>query len=129
MKPFQQILVMIVISMGCLTISACAQENSATKSYAIFVGSTPCNEEVSSLHYIPAEADCDLIKWSLTLYRNAPSKSPTRFALNREWGYYINNRTYEAGGTNDKVEGKWKIVKGTKKNPEISQLNPDQPEL
>ena len=131
MKAFPQILVIIAISIGYLTTSSCAQENSATDPYAIFVASTPCNEEVRPLHNIPADADCDLIKWSLTLYQDAKTKSPIRFALNSEWGYYINNRTYETRGTNDKVEGKWKIVKGTKKNPraEIYQLNPDQPEL
>ena len=131
MKAFLQILVITATAVGYLTTRSCAQENSTMEPYAVFVASTPCNEEVRPLHNIPAEADCDLIKWKLILYRDAKMKSPTRFVLHSEWGYHIDNRTYETRGTNDKVEGKWKIVKGIQANPqaEVYQLNPDQPGL
>lgn len=131
MKEFIQILFNAAIAVCYLTTSSCAQENPTTEPYAIFVASTPCIEVARPLHNIPADADCDLIQWNLTLYQDAKTKLPTQYALSSEWGFYIDNRTYETRGTNDKVEGKWKIVKGTKTNPEaeVYQLNPDQPEL
>ena len=83
--------------------------------FGIFEGTSPCNSEASSFLQIPINSRCDEIKWKLTLNTDQ-SSNPTTFLLEREYGYYPDNFSTKSMGK-IKIEGNWKIMKGSKSNP------------
>ena len=96
----------------------------------VFVGTSPCADIARPLLKIPPGANCDQIKWNLTLYHDPNTLTPTTYKLNSEYGFYVDNRTYVTKGTNV-GEGKWAIVRGTKTDPHaiVYQLDPDKPQI
>lgn len=97
---------------------------------AVFVGTSPCADFVKPLLKIPLDANCDRIKWNLTLDRDLNTGTPTTYKLTSEYGFHVDNRTYEIRGTSV-GEGKWAIVRGAKANPDamVFQLNSDKPQI
>src|SRR5688572_7209943 len=91
----------------------------ASSKLGVFVATSPCNEVSKRLLQIPAAADCELIKWNLTLYQDANTLTPITYALNCVYGLPQQGTNGLAnGGTRVDKEGKWTIVRGTKTNPD-----------
>ena len=96
--------------------------------FIVFVASSPCDAVSRPLLKIPETANCELIKWNLTLYHDPNTLAPTTYKLN--YGYGIpeqGTNGLSQGGTKVERKGKWTIVRGTKTNPDaiVYQLNPD----
>ena len=96
----------------CLVTVSCTQKTAAGEHFATFVASTLCPDEIRALHNIPATAKCEVVKWKLELYRDAETPATGLFILSNEWGFHINNATFETSGKNSGIKGKWEIVKG-----------------
>jgi len=115
------------------------QSNSFKESAVVFAGTTPCGNDIRSLHNITPETDCPLqdckcilVEWELTLYTDATTKEPTRYKLKGINRYIVKETNmYSEPGIKTEAEGKWTIIRGTKTNPNavIYQLNPDKPRM
>ena len=79
----------------------------------VFDGRTPC------LNFADFKVgnDCRKLKWKITLSRDSKTNQPTVYALEST----LNRQ--------NKIEGKWTIIKGVKNNSEalVYQLDPDKP--
>lgn len=76
----------------------------------VFSGRSPCQEIAKDLNR-PVPADCFKLKWLLTLRRDPKTLTPTT--------YHLAGTLYrtENPDTEFPREGKWKVSKGTKTNP------------
>lgn len=79
-------------------------------SETIFSGRSPCREVAKDLNR-PVAADCFKLKWALTLHRDPKTLAPTTYRLKGTL-YRTENPDAE-----HPREGKWKVIKGTKTNP------------
>jgi hypothetical protein len=75
-----------------------------------FSGRTPCIELAREIKH-PVPADCAKLKWSIDLHRDPQTLAPTTYRLR---GTLYRN---EPRGTETIREGKWKVTKGTKTDP------------
>jgi NlpE N-terminal domain len=103
-----------------LVTNSCSQTNTPAGSSVrgIFVASTPCSNGTRPLPDIPVNADCELIKWNLTLYHDESKKTPTTYKLSCLYGLPEQGTTgLIGGGKKIEMEGKWAIIKGTGSNP------------
>lgn len=90
-----------------------------------FVASTPCDALPRKLLAIPAEFDCELITWHLTLYRNQSTQAPTSYTLTYTYGMSKpNTRGFMNGGITKTKHGVWSIINSPGKRP-IYQLTSD----
>ena|SRR5690349_10171685 len=99
-----------------VVMNSCSQQNTPGVSsiVGVFVASTPCSQGTRPLPGIAANADCELIKWKLTLYQHAITKTPTTYQLHAVYGLPKQGTTgFIGGGKNIEIGGKWLIVKGT----------------
>ncbi len=92
-----------------------------------FSGRSPCREIAQQINH-PVDADCFKLKWSINFYRDQQTRTPTTYRL---WGTLYRN---EARGTETIREGKWKVTKGTKNDPnaivyELDSFGSDGPIL
>ena len=97
----------------------------------IFVGTTPCGQMIRPIHKVSQEADCALVKWTLTLYQDPVTLKPTTYKLSAINRFIVKgNNQYSEPGTKSEAEGKWTIVQGTKTNPNsiVYRLESDKPE-
>jgi hypothetical protein len=104
-----------------------------------FTGTTPCSNIIRQLHNIPREPDCKwnecrcmMVEWKLTLYKHPITKEPTNYKLTSINRFVIKETNMSSEpGTKAESEGRWTIVRGTKKNPEavVYRLNPGNPEI
>lgn len=92
----------------------------ASPNAGIFLATSPCDEFAKSFLRIPAGENCDRIKWHLSLYDSG------KYALKREWGFHVDNRTYLPKDTTS-IEGHWKTVKGGTSYPVVIQLDGGKP--
>lgn len=67
----------------------------------IFVGRTPCGSIATEFTGFPA-ANCEKIKWEVTLYRDAATGEP---------------RSYRYRGTRTSHNGTWSVTRGSVSNP------------
>ncbi len=103
-----------------IVTNSCSQKNSPGSSAAlgIFVASTPCSQGTKPLPGIPVDADCEFMKWNLTLYQDESAKTPTTYKLHCSYGLPKQGTTgFIGGGKKIEMEGKWTIVKGRGSNP------------
>ena len=103
-----------------LVTNSCSQTNTPSRSSVrgIFVASTPCSNGTRPLPGIPVNADCELIKWNLTLYQDEFKKTPTTYKLSCLYGLPEQGTPgLIGGGKKIEMEGKWTIIKGTRSNP------------
>ena len=110
------------------TVSCSQNGSERDSSIGVFVASTPCSQGSRPLPGIPASADCELMKWNLTLFQDKSTKTPTVFKLHCVYGLPKQGTTgFIGGGKKVDLEGKWTIVKGTAANTNaiIYRLNPD----
>ncbi len=88
--------------------AALTEENLTTET--VFTGRSPCQEMAQDLNH-PVASDCFKLKWLLTLQRDPKTLIPTTYKLRGTLYYNDNN------GTEHSREGKWKVIRGTKTNP------------
>jgi NlpE N-terminal domain len=91
----------------------------------IFIASTPCSAGTKPLPGIPANADCELIKWNLTLYNDGSGGTST-YKLIYTYGQSKQGTTgFIGGGKKVEMKGKWTIIKNSASNSHliIYQLN------
>ncbi len=138
MKPYFRILLSAVT---ILTVTACATINSrmATPSpvprgpdvLGVFEGNTPCSAQARPLFQIPADSDCDQMIWSLVLYQDPQTKTPTSYVLKSAFGRSKQGTNdLIGGGTSIEMQGAWTIITGTKNDPKatVYQINSDNPQ-
>ena len=95
----------------------------------VFVATSPCDAVSRQLLQIPASANCEMIKWNLTLYQNAHTLTPTSFSLAFTYGLPEQGTLgFSLGSTRVLTKGGWTIARGTKANPDavVYQLDPDR---
>ena len=96
--------------------------------YRVFQANTPCSAEARPLPQIPADAECEQMKWNLVLYQDSATGDPTTYNLTSSYGMAKpNTNDLVDGGISVKMEGTWTITTGTKTNPQatVYQLNPN----
>lgn len=81
----------------------------------VFEGTSPGVIAERPFLKIPADERCDFIRWKLTLLHDAQTNSPTTFSLEREYGFYVDNRTDKSMGKTV-ITGHWEMTTGTKSN-------------
>jgi hypothetical protein len=80
------------------------------KAKMIFEGTTPGVTAERAFLKIPLNERCDFIRWKLILLQDATTKAATTFTLQREYGFYVDNRTDRSMGQAT-IEGTWEIAK------------------
>lgn len=94
------------------------KNNTGSTIRKIYVASTPCSENSKPVPGIPPGADCEFIKWNLTLYQNAADKTPATYELHCVYGLSKQGTTgFIGGGKALDMKGKWAIIKGTATDP------------
>jgi hypothetical protein len=97
--------------------------------FGVFEGITPCSGTNRPLPQIPADTNCELMIWKLTLSQDTAG-NPTTYKLASAYGMAQAGTTgVRGGGTQLNLEGKWAITRATKTKPGavVYQLNPDNP--
>jgi hypothetical protein len=95
--------------------------------FGVFQGRPACTGTANQLG-VEIPADCDKLKWSLTLYRDTVTQQPATYELSIVGGGDV-VRT-DGGSYRMKIlEGKWNRVKGTRSNPnaEVYELELPKP--
>ena len=98
-----------------VVMHSCSQQsNSGTSSLlGVFVASTPCSQGSRPLPGISVNTDCEFIKWKLTLYQDASTKSPATYTLHYAYGVPKQGTTgFIEGGKKVEMKGTWTISKG-----------------
>jgi hypothetical protein len=97
-------------------------------SFGVFSGTSPCTDLVRPILGIPVGAKCDRIKWQLSLNHDPNTLRGTTFKLMSEYGFHVDNRTYEPKGSKS-MAGTWKIIRGRPTDPDatVFQLDGDKP--
>ncbi len=103
-----------------LAVSAMkAQTERGSSVFGVFSGSTPAGDSIRPLLGIPSDATAELMQWQLTLYQDAKTLAPARYALRCDYGPAVAGLP---GLGKERIrlqrEGSWKLGKGTKSKPE-----------
>ena len=125
----------VIVNLSILFLIACSTvslpEPLGPSSPVVFVATSPCDYASRSLLKIPETADCELIKWRLTLSYDPGTLAPTTYELNYTYGLPIPG-TLEFTHTRTKVErkGRWTTVRGKKADPAatVYRLDADKPQ-
>ena len=84
----------------------------------IFAGSTPCNPVMRPLLAIPADMDCEFVKWNLLLFKNPENHSLNSFKLNVTFGIAKGGtQGFTDASKSSEFKGKWSVRKNTGKLP------------
>jgi hypothetical protein len=73
-----------------------------------------------------------MVEWKLTLYKHPITNEPTNYKLTSINRFVIKETNMPSEpGTKAESEGRWTIVRGTKKDPDavVYRLNPGKPEI
>jgi hypothetical protein len=119
------LLLLMTISPDILSVST------DSSIFGIFVATSPCDAGSRPLLKIPETANCEVIKWDLTLYHNPDTLAPTTYKLTYAYGLPKQGTNEIAqGGIKVEWKGKWTMVRGAKSNPDavVYQLDPDKPQ-
>lgn len=105
-----------LILLSLILIATCAPARpSAQSKLGVFVGTSPCDAVARRPLGIAATADCEMIKWNLTLHQETGTLAPTTYELNFAYGMTQPNTTgFKSGGTKALRKGKWSIAQGTR---------------
>ena len=119
-------IVLFILLLLFLGFTPCTHSLESSTTFGVFVGTSLCAEVARPLLGIPRDAQCDRTKWSLALHVDALTRKPTTYKLSSEYGYHVDNRTLLMKGSNVR-EGRWKIAKGVKADPNaiVYQLDTD----
>jgi hypothetical protein len=96
-------------------MNSCSQQNKPAGSalQGVFVASTPCSQGTRPLPGISESADCEFIKWKLTLYQEESTKSPATFKIHATYGLpKQGTKEFIDGGKKVELEGTWTTIKG-----------------
>ena len=86
--------------------------------YGVFQANTPCSVEARPLPQIPADVECEQMKWNLVLYQDSVTGTPTTYHLTSSYGMAKpNTNDLVDGGTPIVMEGNWTLTTGTKSDP------------
>lgn len=84
----------------------------------IFVAATPCDAVPRHLLAIPANLDCEMIKWRLTLRRDPRNLGRDDFKLQYTYGMTKpGTQGFMNDGFGKEISGKWALSKNTGKLP------------
>ncbi|MFY9618801.1 MAG: hypothetical protein WAM70_20605 [Pyrinomonadaceae bacterium] len=115
-----------------ILIATCAPARpSAHSQLGVFVGTSPCDAVARRPLGIPASADCEMIKWNLSLHQEPGTLAPTTYELNFTYGMTQPNTTgFKNGGTKAERKGKWSIAQGTRADSGllVYKLDAERPE-
>ena len=90
----------------------------------IFAGSTPCDRVMRPLLDIPADMDCEFVKWNLLLFRNPENQSRNNFKLNVSYGIAKGGtQGFTDTSISTEFRGKWSSRKNIGKLPGASILD------
>lgn len=91
---------------------------SDTTRQVVYDGRTPC-QDYAAEHQLKVTSSCFKLKWRLILNRDAITHQPTTYTIRK----VVDNIPRD-------VSGNWRIIKGTKENPDIIiyQLDPEDPQ-
>src|SRR5215218_5914956 len=118
----RQIKVLLAVTSlaACFTVTnSCSQTTTSETSsvLGVFAASTPCSEGTRPLPAIPVHANCEFIRWNLTLYQNPKTFMPTTYKLQYTYGLAQQGTTRFIGGeTTVEMQGIWTIVNGAASN-------------
>lgn len=118
--------VMLWTVTACATVSTQMPAPRGPEIYGVFQANTPCSAQARPLPQIPADTDCEQMKWNIVLYQDPQTGAPTTYQLNSTYGLAKpNTNDLVDGGTPIVMEGNWTITTGTKSDPEatVYQLN------
>ena len=118
-----------VALLSLVVVSSFIREaRSEASTFGVFSGTSPCADLVRPILGIPFGANCDRVKWRLSLYHDANTLRGTTFKLISEYGFHIDNRTYEPKGSKS-VAGTWEIIRGRPADPDavVFQLDGNKP--
>jgi len=130
MKLLQSVFTIMTFS-ACLAFGDREITSKDSPVQMVFVGTTPCGQMIRPMHKVSQEADCALVKWTLTLYQDPVILKPTTYKLSSVNRFIVKGTNmYSEPGTKSETEGKWTIVQGTKTNPNsiVYRLESDKPE-
>lgn len=100
-----------------LTCSPAPRSESAV--FGIFEGTSPCDAVSRKPLQIPTTVNCEMVKWSLTLFQNPGSLDPTTYELNFAYGVsQPNTNGLTNGGTKRARRGRWITVHTTTTDPD-----------
>ena len=101
------------------TVTVAPTAPSGSTILGVFEGRSPCGAIGRELNSA-MNADCQRIKWQLTLYQQANTQTPTTYALTNVYVGMGNERYVN--------EGTWEITQGTKSDPDavVYQLELDK---
>ena len=132
---------LFLLAFTLLTVTACANVNAQIPTtspvppgpelYGVFEGITPCSASDRPLPQIPSDTDCEQMIWSLVLYQDPQTGTPTTYRLESAYGLSKpNTNDLINGGRHISMEGTWTITSGTKADPQavVYQINPDEPQ-
>lgn len=91
---------------------------SDTSRQVVYEGRTPC-QDYAAEHQLKVTSSCFKLKWRLILNRDVITHQPTTYIIRK----VVDNIPRD-------VSGNWRIIKGTKENPDviIYQLDPEDPQ-
>ena len=121
-----------LVLLSLILIATCAPARpSAQAKLGVFVGSSPCDAVARRPLAIPANADCEMIKWNLTLYQEPGMLAPRTYDLNFTYGMtQPNTNGFQNGGTKRERKGKWSLDQGisTYSGLFVYKLHAERPE-
>ncbi|HEX6043189.1 MAG TPA: hypothetical protein VFZ22_01770 [Pyrinomonadaceae bacterium] len=101
---------MILATIAILSMTA-GSATTVKPAADVFTGTSPCAEFVKPFLAIPLEQKCDRIIWQLSI-----RPSSKTFDLTREYGFYVDNRTYQSHGSAS-LKGTLTATKGRASDP------------
>ena len=122
-----QLTLLSLIAVSTVTLTA----PTGSSNFGVFVASSPCDAASRPLLKIPEAADCELIKWRLTLYQDPGTLTPSTYELTYTYGLpQQGTNGLSRGGTKVERKGRWAIVRGAKADAEASvyRLDQDRPQ-
>ena len=114
---FNLFTILFFLSVGIT--NSCSQPTGPNESsiYGFFEATTPCDEEAKKILGISPGTDCEMMKWDLTLYKDANKNTPATFHLNCVYGLAKQGtRGFMDGAKTIELKGKCAIEKAIPEN-------------
>jgi hypothetical protein len=105
----------------CCIGQSCSQQSGPGDKSLIktFEATTPCDDAVKQMLGIPANFECEMMKWKLILSNDA-KQNPSTFDLAYTYGLAKQGtRGFTDGARTIELKGKWRIEKGNSKNSDV----------
>ncbi|SDF75622.1 NlpE N-terminal domain-containing protein [Dyadobacter soli] len=106
------------ILLPLLLLTAAIAPETVSPEPEIYVAATPCDAVPRHLLAVPANLDCEMIKWRLTLRRDPRNLGRDDFKLQYTYGMTKpGTEGFMNDGFSKELSGKWVIAKNTSKLP------------